>query len=246
MDILRHLIKTITGLVYPAVCVVCKDNIKEKPSVDNLICLKCWRQIKRNLPPFCHSCGRRLEINKYAKKICSSCARKQLHFDRAFSPCQYEGVVKELIHNFKYKNKDYLGPTLSKLMVEFIKEYNLPLEFIDFIMPLPLHNTRIREREFNQAQVLAACIAKEFNKEILDGALRRNRNTRPQAELEINERFLNVKNSFSVAQDKAEVLKRKKILLIDDVLTTGASTSEAAHALKNAGASIVFVLTLAN
>jgi competence protein ComFC len=102
----------------------------------------------------------------------------------------------------------------------------------------------MREREFNQAQVLSEEIGREFNKPVKSDILLRLRNTRTQTELEDKERFLNVKGSFSLA--RIEDTKAKNLLLVDDVLTTGATASEAAFVLKNTGANIVFVLTLAN
>jgi len=129
-------------------------------------------------------------------------------------------------------------------MVEFIKEYNAPIDYVDFIIPIPLHKTKLREREFNQAEILSRHIAKEFRKCVLTDVLLRTRETKTQADLEMAERILNVRDSFSVT--KHEQIRRKNILLVDDVLTTGATSSEAAKALKNAGANIVFVLTLAN
>lgn len=239
-----RLLGSLANIVYPKTCVVCKNKLKGIASIDNLICLACYGNIKRNLPPFCYSCGRHLEISHSIKNICLSCLKRPLYFDRAFSPTRYEGVIKALIHEFKYKNKDYLGSTLSRLMIEFIKEYNLPMDKIDFIIPLPLYKTRLREREFNQAKILSDYIASEFNKDVLNDKLIRSRYTKTQTELEENERLLNVKDSFSVSENKD--IKGKILLLVDDVLTTGASCSEAAYALKKAGANIVFVLTLAN
>jgi ComF family protein len=241
---LRRFISILADVVYPKICIACEDKLKGISSVDNLICLECWGKIKRNLPPFCHRCGRHLKTNKFTRNICPACLRKPLHFDRAFSPCAYEGLLKELIHEFKYKNKDYLGPFLSKLMAEFIKEYNLPLDIIDFIIPVPLHQAKLREREFNQAEILSNSVAARFNKTALNTCLRRHRQTRTQLELDDSGRFLNVRGSFSV--DKKENIKGRNVLLIDDILTTGATSSEAAYALKEAGANIVFVLTLAN
>jgi ComF family protein len=240
---LRRLIKGLVDIVYPRVCLACKNKLKSSPP-DSLICAECWVKIKRNLPPFCHCCGRRLEKSSLAKNICSECLKKKLYFDRAFSPCIYDGVIKELIHEFKYKGKDYLGLILSRLMIDFIKEYNLPMDCLDFIVPIPLHKTRLREREFNQAEILAESIAKEFNKQALCHILLRHRHTKTQTELETHQRLLNVKGSFSV--NKFEDIIGKNILLVDDVLTTGATSSEAAFCLKDAGANIVFVLTLAN
>lgn len=241
---LRNLINSLVDIIYPPTCIICKDKLKDLSSVDNIVCIECWDKIKRNLPPFCYRCGKHLNFSNFAKNICSSCIRKQFYFDRAFSPCVYEGTIKELIHVFKYKSKDYLGFTLAKLMIEFIKEYNLPIDLMDLIVPIPLHKTRLREREFNQAQILSNYIALEFNKTISNDTLKRSRYTKTQTELKDDERFLNVKESFLVTKD--EVIKDRNILLVDDVLTTGATASWAAYALKKAGANIVFVLTIAN
>lgn len=242
MNMLRRFFNALTDIVYPKTCLICKRQLKELACVDNLVCMQCWAKIKRNPPPFCHCCGRHLE--KPLKNICPACVRKQLHFDRAFSPCVYEGVLKELIHAFKYQGKDYLGTTLTRLMTEFIEEYSLPMDLLDLVIPIPLHKTRLREREFNQAQILSNHIARKFNKKVSHNNLRRLRLTKTQTELEIGERLLNVKGSFTAT--KKEDIKGKNILLVDDVLTTGATCSEAAYALKEAGANIVFVLTLAN
>ena len=186
---LRDFVSGLLDFIYPKACVVCKAGIKDKPCVDEILCAECWGKIKRNMPPFCHSCGRQLQKKNLTKHICPECVRKRLHFDRAYSPCVYDGTIKELIHEFKYKGRDYLGHTLSKLMVDFIKEYNLPMDYIDFIIPVPLHKTRMREREFNQAQVLSEHIAREFNKDLLNDALVRHRMTQTQTELDIEKRL---------------------------------------------------------
>ncbi len=251
---LRGFISSLVDIIYPRICLVCKTNLKGISSVDNIICAQCWGKIKRNMPPFCHSCGRGLKNSNFTpplgagagftKNICPHCLKQKLHFDRAFSPCVYEGVIKELIHEFKYNNKDYLGIPLSRLMIEFIREYNLPMDCLDFIVPIPLHKTRLREREFNQAEILSKYIAKEFKKEVLTDVLQRHRHTKTQTDLELNQRLLNVMGSFSVV--KVEDIKGKNLLIVDDVLTTGATASCAAYTLKGAGVNIVFVLTLAN
>ncbi len=242
MGMWREFFHALADIIYPKTCLACKKQLKGTANTDNLVCLECWAKIKKNTPPFCYRCGRHLE--KPVRNICPECTRKQLHFDRAFSPCAYEGIIKELIHAFKYQGKDYLGPVLGGLMVEFIKDYNVPVQLLDVIIPVPLHETRMREREFNQAQILSSHIAGIFNKKVSSDTLRRIRYTKTQTELENDQRLLNVKDSFAVT--KNEEIKNKNILLIDDVLTTGATSSEAASALKDAGANIVFVLTLAN
>lgn len=241
---LGEIINGLLDIIYPKACLVCKRNLKGIAAIDNLVCGQCWEKTKRNLPPFCRCCGKHLEHSAFTKHICPGCIKRPLHFDRAFSPCIYEGVIKTLIHEFKYKGKDHLSITLSRPMIEFIKEYNLPMDDVDFIIPMPLHKTRLREREFNQAEALSRHIADEFNKKVLNNTLIRHRPTQAQIELEEKERIANVKGSFSIKEK--ESLKGKNILLVDDVLTTAATSSEAAYALKNAGANIVFVLTLAN
>ena len=129
-------------------------------------------------------------------------------------------------------------------MNKFIKDYRLPIEYLDFIVPMPLHKSRLREREFNQAQVLSEQVAKEFNKKVLPDILVRSRPTRTQTELAFEDRRKNVERSFTVREPG--LIKDTNILLIDDVLTTGATSSEAARALKDSGAGIIFVMTLAS
>lgn len=240
---MRNLITGLGNIVYPKTCHICKNKVTPA-SVAELVCTACWSKIKLNLPPFCRSCGRNLTGRKSVKNVCSSCIRQTLYFDRAFSPCLYEGTIKELIHAFKYTGKDYLSAILAKPMIEFIKEYNLPIRIIDAIMPIPLSKTKLREREFNHALLLARHIAGEFNKQVAEDKLLRLRNTRSQTELDDAGRFLNVKDAFSV--NNRQAINGKNILLIDDVLTTGATASEAAKALKMSGTNIVYVLTLAS
>lgn len=235
--------KGLLDFIYPRICLSCKNKLAAS-SVDNIICWNCWQKIEKNKPPFCHSCGRQLKKADLTKGICPECANQRFYFDRAFSPCIYTGVIKELIREFKYKNKDRLGKILSRLMIEFIKEYNLPMQEIDFIIPVPLHKIRLREREFNQAEILGKFIAQKFNKNLLTDILIRTRATKSQTELQPVKRLENIKGSFSIRNDLR--LKGKNILLIDDVLTTGSTSSEAALTLKNAGAKIVFALSLAN
>ncbi|MBM3254892.1 MAG: ComF family protein [Candidatus Omnitrophica bacterium] len=237
------LLEGLRNIIYPKLCLICKQRLSSG-SIDGFVCPGCWSRIKKTLPPFCRRCGRQLQGGALDKHICASCIRNSPHFDRAFSPCAYEGVIKELIQEFKYKRKDYLGYALSSLLIDFIKEYSIAMDIIEWIIPVPLHKTRMREREFNQAQIIAAYIASEFKIKMLEDNLIRHRYTKTQTDLEGQERLLNVQNSFSVKDNK--VIRGKNILLIDDVLTTGATSSEAASALKAAGAGIVFVATLAN
>jgi len=240
---LHGLLKGLKDLFYPNCCLVCKNRINSNQEQD-FVCVSCQGKIEMNLPPFCAYCGRRLDKFSLAKNICSGCLKTRFHFDRAFSPCKYSGPIKKLVHEFKYTGRDYLGKSLGKIMNNFIREYNLPIGYMDFIIPVPLHTSRLRQREFNQAQILSEQVAGEFDKKVLAGVLIRNKATKTQTELNPEERRLNVKESFCVT--KPELVKNMNLLLIDDVLTTGATSSEAARSLKESGARIVFVMTLAS
>jgi len=240
---IRRFINNFIDVLYPKCCRICHQRLKTN-SVDNLICIDCWSKIKKNVPPFCRRCGRTIKNNCFLKNICPQCQRTDFAFDRAFSPCVYEGVVKELISQFKYKGNDYIGTSLSRLLIDFVEDYNLELKLFDLIIPVPLHPKKLREREFNQAQILSKCLADKFGMELSTNNLIRVRDTSTQTDLTDRERWRNMEGSFTVRNGSH--LKRKNILLIDDVLTTGATCCEASHALKEAGVAVIFVLTLAN
>lgn len=235
-------LKGLKDLIFPNYCPGCKNIIRETEE-NSLICPGCWDKIEKNLPPFCASCGRHLNARAIEKNTCASCANEKFYFNRAFSPCLYTGTVKKLIHEFKYRGKDYLGKPLGSLMNMFIKDYRLPVEHLDFIIPMPLHKIRQREREFNQAEILSQQISKEFNMEILTGGLIRSKPTKAQARLALKERLRNMEESFLVA--KPHLIEDKNLLLVDDVLTTGATASEAAKSLKESGAKVILLMTLA-
>ena len=208
-----------------------------------MVCLDCWHKIKLNTPPLCLYCGRSL-TNEFNGNVCNRCKQKRYCFYRAYAPCIYEGAIKELIHQFKYKGKDHLGISLGGLLAESVTKYAIPLETFDWVIPIPLHRRKMREREFNQSSILAKQLSLKFSLNLLERGLLRIRDTTAQVELPLQKRRENVRNCFKV-NPKVD-LKGKNILLIDDLLTTGATCSEAAEVLKKAGCNKVFVLTLAN
>lgn len=236
-------ISGLKDIIYPKNCLICGEK-PGKDSVDELVCLNCWAAIKKNIPPFCAVCGRSLDNKSLTKSVCCACLKRPMHFDRAFAPCVYEGPIINLIHEFKYNLKDYLAPALSSLILDFIADYDIPVKSMDLIVPVPLHPARLREREFNQALLLGEKISAAYNIPVSADNLIRKKYTKNQAELESPARLINVSGSFAVKTP--ELFQDKNILLVDDVLTTGATCSEAAGALKNAGTRKVFVLTLAN
>lgn len=240
---LSDLVKGLKDLIYPHRCLACKNRLNVTQEQDPL-CFACWDKIEKNLPPFCLRCGRHLDAKAILENTCFSCRNENFYFDRAFSPCRYTGAIKKLIHEFKYNRKDYLGGPLGSIMNTFIKNYSFPIQHLDFIIPMPLHKSRQREREFNQAEILSRQISKEFNKKIMDQVLIRCRPTQTQTGLKLPDRYKNTEGSFLINQP--ELIKDTNLLLIDDVFTTGATSNEASRCLKEAGANTVLLMTLAN
>lgn len=240
---LKGFLKTLAEIIYPRYCLLCR---KRNPllEADEPVCSSCISKIRPITSPFCKKCGRKILRFDASGGICALCCKSQFHFDRAFAGYPYEGVIKELIHQFKYKNKIALGKRLSGLLIEFTEEYSLPLDGCDYVIPIPLYRAKLREREFNQARILARYLSCHYKLTQVDNNLQRIRNTATQTELDKSARLENVRGAFKLKNPQA--LKDKTILLIDDVLTTGATASEAAGVLKSAGASAVYVLTLAN
>lgn len=237
------IIQAFKDILYPLYCLICHTRIPGSKAQEPL-CARCKEKINTLIPPFCAKCGRSISGAYTQEGKCASCLKGHFYFDRAWAGYAYEGVIKEMLHYFKYKQRVGLGRPLAGLMLDFIKDYRLPLSSCDYIIPIPLSPARFREREFNQAYVLAAALADYLKLKLLDNNLKRVRNTRSQAELDNRGRWKNIKGAFKIKTPG--LIKDKSILLIDDVLTTGATASEAAKALKNAGADSVYVLTLAN
>lgn len=238
---LRGLFKGLRDIVYPPVCLSCRASLKNKGSVDEAVCAECWGAIRMNAPPFCEGCGRHFPAGTGR---CPDCSGRHFHYDRSFGACRYDDRIKELLHAFKYGGRDYLGRTLGRLLAAFYREYDFLFASAEILIPVPLHPSRLREREFNQSAIFCECLASASGKTVADGMLLRRTRTRPQAGLEKEDRILNVRGCFLVKNGAP--LAGKHILLVDDVLTTGATLSEAAKALKDAGASKVTALALAN
>ena len=176
--------------------------------------------------------------------VCRSCQKAKLHFRRAYSALAYEGKVKQLISLFKYKGKMSLSKPLANLLTDFIKQYTIPLHTIDIVMPIPLHSVRLRQREYNQSQLLAEELTNIFDLRLDTKTLSRIKNTAAQVNLDDQQRWQNISGAFAL-REKESVLN-KTVLLVDDLITTGATCSEAAYTLQEAGAKEVYVLTLAS
>jgi len=151
--------------------------------------------------------------------------------------------MRRLIHLLKYGHRTLLRHFFLEKILVFLDDYRVNLEPVDLVIPVPLHAARFRERGFNQARILADMIAKNLGKPLFSSYLKRNIHTRHQAVLSKKERWTNIEGAFTIKHSSP--FKNKHILLVDDLLTTGATASEAAKALKAAGTAKVGVLALA-
>ncbi|MFH1387354.1 MAG: ComF family protein [bacterium] len=192
-------------------------------------------------PPKCEVCRR-----GSPEALCGECF-SQIKFMKPnlgiYSATAYDGVIKESIHRFKFNKRKKLAEPLGVLLVNYLgHKPGLKIDELDGIIPVPLHEKRMRERGFNQVELLASTLTKYFELPVTP-ALERLKNTHPQFDLQRDARLNNVKGAFRVINPKA--VYNKKVLLLDDIYTTGATISECGRVLKNAGAKRVEVLTLA-
>ncbi|MFC1590685.1 ComF family protein [Candidatus Omnitrophota bacterium] len=229
--------KNLVNLVYPLHCQVCKTPLD--PMNNYHVCPACISRIRVNQRPYCVRCGRSVER---PDAVCAECGRRKPCFHMARSPFLYEGVIKECIHLMKYGKKVCLAKLLSRLMARFLKENAELREAADLIVPVPLFARKLRERGFNQSKVLARGICAELHIPASD-ALVKSRPTRPQSDLSKEGRMGNIKGAFRVRGRNS--VRGKVILIVDDVLTTGATLNECASVLAASGAARINVITLA-
>jgi ComF family protein len=159
-----------------------------------------------------------------------------------YSVSVYEGTLRTALHRFKFKKRKKLTRPLGILMVKYLSHNpGIEMKKVDVIIPVPLHRKRLRQRGFNQAELLARVISKYFEKPVVS-ALERVKNTRAQFDLPREERFKNIAGAFKVSDPKA--VFNRRVLLLDDIYTTGSTIAECARALRIAGARRVEILTL--
>ena len=171
-----------------------------------------------------------------------NCGDLQFSFDFATSAYRSRGVVRDLIHQFKYNRQVHLRHLLARMLCEGFRDARLDDLRPDAIVPVPLHPTRKREREFNQAEVLALSAGKRLGLPVAD-CLRRTRYTLTQTHFHREERFGNLEGAFALKPGAR--VEGKVLALVDDVLTTGSTADACARVLREAGASAVVVITVA-
>jgi len=216
----------LADLFYPRRCAAC-----DRRSSD-VLCRGCFEALPRIEGPICGRCGMPTAFEVY---VCDACASVDFGFESARAPLKYEGVGKEVVHALKYRGyRTVVERVMAPLMVGALDR---DIRF-DAVVPVPLHRSRLRKRGFNQADLMANAVAREINAPASD-KMEVVRKTRDQVELTAPQRKANVSGAFRTREPV-----RGNVLLVDDVFTTGATTSECAKTLARAGASEVYALTL--
>jgi ComF family protein len=226
-------------LILPAVCVSCSALITRH----NLLCPQCWSGLNLITPPYCDRLGIPLPGYEGAgPHISTQASANPPVFSRARAAAHYGGVIRKLIVRFKFEDKHEPLPLFITLMQKAGREL---LEDADVLVPAPLHRLRLLQRRFNQAALLAKGLSKAAGVPARVTALKRTRRTHAQVGLTQEARQSNVAGAFEVGRGGRNALRGKRVLLIDDVITTGATCGACAAALLDAGASAVDVLAIA-
>ena len=228
-------------LLYPALCPVC-DHALDAGRRDPL-CRECWAAIERIESPFCASCG--LPLPSFDPPVealtlrCHACRVEAPPFEYARAAGAYAGVLRDALHALKFGGKRTLARPLASLVVEQCA--TVLGSDVDALVPVPLARQREAERGFNQAALLAGHLAAASGVPVKPRWLFRCRSTRPQTELTAGERRGNVARAFSASPRVAGA----HVVLVDDIVTTGATAAECARTLREAGARAVGVLAVA-
>lgn len=260
----------IMDLVYPEgiYCIGCGAIIEGKRPYN--LCNKCLSRFHFATGKTCVKCGRVLS-DDYEKLLCNPCLEAAAFsadvesgeltgeafddghaFDKGFTCMMYGLYEKEMLKAFKYHGKAYFARALGEMMCDRITPEEID---VDMVVPVPLHRKKLRKRGYNQAELLAFEVAKRLGKQ-MENVLERTEYTKPMSRLESVERKANLMRAdkgtgcsetvFAVPPRKRSVLKGKRILLIDDIYTTGSTVDACASEMKKYGAEQVFVLTVAS
>ncbi len=235
---------TLKNLIYPQFCRTCDARLLTEEN--GYFCPQCWAGSLRVERPFCNMCGRPHEQgvgfgtrSNFPCEVCRISPPENVR--RVWGAAIYDGPIADAIKLLKFNGKIRLARVLGELLIEFASE-EMSQEDYDRIVPVPLHPVRQRSRGFNQSVLLAQAVQCAFPRAILDESLKRIRPTHTQSRLTGAERHNSLRGAFALIGDR---LEGQRVLLIDDVVTTGGTVSECARALRRAGVHQVDVLAVA-
>jgi ComF family protein len=230
-------VKAFLDLIYPAYthCVMCME---AWPEEGKPLCMACYQSLPWVGDEVCVCCGS--PLTKESHTYCEQCESEVHEFQHARAPFRYEKGIAELIWRFKYSSETTLAPLLGEWVNDTLNQAGWDCEVI---VPVPLHTKRQRQRGYNQAELLANEVGKWQGMTVVNDALMRKKSTHTQTTLNRKQRLENLNRVFEVTN--TELIHGKKILLVDDVYTTGATADQCSRALNEAGVAAVYVLTLA-
>lgn len=235
---LRTGVDAAIGIVYPPGCIACQAATGDAQA----LCASCWSGLGFIERPYCERLGTPFAVDLGPGLVSPAAIADPPVFARARAVCSFDGTARELVHRLKYGDRLELALTLGRMMAQAGREL---LAEADLIVPIPLHRTRLWSRRFNQSAALARIVARESGVTLAPAALARVKRTRQQVGLTRPQRAENLQGAFRVLPADRPQLEGRRILLVDDVLTTGATANAAARTLLRAGASAVDMLTFA-
>lgn len=226
--------------IYPANCHICNDSLTH----GRHLCQSCALSLHYVEAPFCSLCGECYDGDIPTNFLCPNCHDLKLDFEFARASLRSRGESRTLLHDFKYRRKIHLSDELGRLLKIGLDDPRFkPYLGHGIIVPVPLHRARLRKRKFNQSEELASSLEKFTGLTMLN-ALKRNRNTGTQTRYSRNERLKNLDGAFALRGRYKTALQDKKIILVDDVFTTGSTVNECTRVMLKHGADSVAILTL--
>jgi ComF family protein len=225
--------------LFPPLCIQCRQHVGDAGS----LCAKCWSAISFIEGPICATCGLPFDAPVFEESRCAACYADPPSFDRARAVMRYDDASKESILAFKHGDRIELVPSFARWMARTGRDLIVET---DLIVAVPLHRTRLWSRRYNQAAELARSVAHHSRTRFEPVLIERVRHTPSQGDMpSASARRRNVAGAFRLAPGTVEQVKGRTILVIDDVLTTGATVDACAQILKRGGAKAVYVLALA-
>lgn len=237
---MKEILTGIGDVIFPPRCLACGTLVEEHGPLP--FCPPCLAGFRFIRSPLCPRCGLPFPVQAGGDHLCGECIVTKPPYAVARAMGYYDGTMLTAIHRFKYRGNTGIGKILGRMLGDFAAEM-WDMEAFSLVLPVPLHKSRLRERGFNQAVVLARELAKRFSLPLDILSLKRRIITAAQVGLGREERLANVKGAFAVA--RPERIDGMRILLVDDVYTTGSTLLECARTLLKANADSVAVLTLA-
>jgi ComF family protein len=236
-DAWSHASKLVLDIALPTLCVACREPVEGEG-----VCADCWAKLSFIAPPFCPRLGIPFVYDPGPDMLSMEAIANPPAYARARAAVRYDDVARTLVHALKYQDRTDLAPAMGRWMARAGQEF---LDEADVLVPVPLHWRRGWSRRYNQSGALARIIERQTGIAVAAEVLRRIRPTEQQIGLSRPQRASNVQGAFKVAPDRQHLIAGRRVVLIDDVLTSGATVDACARALLRAKAAAVDVLVFA-